>query len=218
MSAIPVIPRPRRVVTGHDAQGRSIILSDGPNPVMVQPASSPAFGLAEIWRCDAQPPSNAGNEDGALQPFTLEPVPGGLIARLVHFPPDEELGWSAEDATQAFDEFGGGEAMVNQGKRHAGFHRTQSLDFAIVTEGEIWCLMDVGETLLKPGDILVQRGTSHAWSNRTDKPARVCFFAVTAQPLALPQQAHAQHQQAQHQQAQHQRAEHQPPQPQEAAA
>ena len=50
-----------------------------------------------------------------------------------------------------------------------------SLDYAIVVEGEIWALMDVGETLMKAGDLLIQRGTNHAWSNRSDRPARVCF-------------------------------------------
>ena len=77
--------------------------------------------------------------------------------------------------------------MQNKGARHAAFHRTQTLDFAILLEGEIWAMMDVGETLMNPGDILVQRGTSHAWSNRSDRPARVCFVAVTAQPLDLSQ-------------------------------
>jgi hypothetical protein len=179
----PYIPRPRRIVTGHDASGRSIILSDGDAPVMVQADHAPSMGMAEIWRCDEMPPSNAGNDDGALLPFALSPVPGGLIVRVVHFPPDKDLDWSAEDATNVFGQFGGGDLMVNKGTRHAAFHRTQSLDFAIVMEGEIWALMEIGETLMKPGDILVQRGTSHAWANRSDRPCRVCFVGISAQPL-----------------------------------
>jgi uncharacterized cupin superfamily protein len=57
-------------------------------------------------------------------------------------------------------------------------HKTRSIDYAIVLSGEIWALMDEGEVLMKAGDCLVQRGTSHAWSNRTDKPARVAFVLV----------------------------------------
>ena len=187
----PYIPRPRRIVTGHDASGRSIILSDGDAPVMVQSDHSPAMGMAEIWRCDEMPPSNEGDADGALLPFALEPSGQGLIARVVHFPPDKDLGWSADDAAKVFDQFGGGDAMANKDTRHAAFHRTKSLDFALVMEGEIWALMDVGETLMQPGDILVQRGTSHAWANRADKPCRVCFVAVTAQPLPAAPTARA---------------------------
>jgi len=182
----PRITRPRRIVTGHDLQGRSIILADGDSPVMVQPDHAPSMGMAEIWRSDTLPPSNAGNADGALLPFTLAPAPEGLIARVVHFPPDRELNWSASDATATFSQFGGGDLMANEGSRHAAFHRTQTLDFAIVMEGEIWAMMDVGETLMKTGDILVQRGTSHAWANRSDKPCRVCFIGISAEPLSKP--------------------------------
>jgi hypothetical protein len=181
--AHPPVPRPRRIVTGHDAQGRSILLQDGDCPVLIESTVSPGFAMSELWRCDSLPPSNDGDADGALLPFALEPREGGLIARVVNFPPDRELGWSASEARTVFGEFQGGDLMRNQGTRHAAFHRTQTLDFAIVMEGEIWAMMDVGETLMKPGDILVQRGTSHAWANRSDRPCRICFVAVTAQPL-----------------------------------
>jgi len=62
-------------------------------------------------------------------------------------------------------------------------HRTDSIDYAIVLSGEIWALMDEGETLLRTGDVLVQRGTSHAWSNRTEEPARVAFVLIGASPV-----------------------------------
>ncbi|WP_083745596.1 cupin domain-containing protein [Variovorax sp. KK3] len=179
----PWIERPRRIVTGHDAQGRSVIVSDGDAPVMVQADHAPSMGMAEIWRCDGLPPSNAGNADGALLPFSLAPATDGVICRVVHFPPDRELNWSADDANATFAQFGGGEVMANEGTRHAAFHRTQTLDFAVVLEGEIVAMMDVGETLMKPGDILVQRGTRHAWANRSARPCRVCFVAVSAEPL-----------------------------------
>ena len=68
-------------------------------------------------------------------------------------------------------------------KRHPGFHKTDSIDYAIVLSGEIWALMDEGEVLLKTGDVLVQRGTNHAWSNRTEQPCCVVFVLIDARPV-----------------------------------
>jgi quercetin dioxygenase-like cupin family protein len=67
--------------------------------------------------------------------------------------------------------------------RHPGFHKTSSVDYAIVLAGEIHALMDEGEVLLKQGDVLVQRGTNHAWSNRSDAPAYLAFVLIDAEPL-----------------------------------
>ena len=52
--------------------------------------------------------------------------------------------------------------------RHPGFHKTNTVDYAVVLEGEIGAMMDLGETLLKTGDVLVQRRTNHSWSNRSN--------------------------------------------------
>ncbi len=67
--------------------------------------------------------------------------------------------------------------------RHPGFHKTASIDYVIVLSGEIYALMDEGEVLLKAGDVLIQRGTSHAWSNRTDAPAYLAFVLIDAAPV-----------------------------------
>jgi quercetin dioxygenase-like cupin family protein len=67
--------------------------------------------------------------------------------------------------------------------RHSGFHKTSSVDYAIVLSGEIYALMDEGEVLLKAGDVLVQRGTNHAWSNRGDESAYVAFVLIDAEPV-----------------------------------
>ncbi|WJJ92553.1 cupin domain-containing protein [Neopusillimonas aromaticivorans] len=63
-------------------------------------------------------------------------------------------------------------------------HRTHSIDYAIVISGEIYALMDDGETLMRPGDVLVQRGTNHGWSNRSDAPALVAFVLIDAEPVS----------------------------------
>jgi uncharacterized cupin superfamily protein len=84
--------------------------------------------------------------------------------------------WSADAKNQGYERTGAG-------ARHAGFHKTDTIDYAIVLEGEIVALMDEGEKVMKQGDVLVQRGTNHAWANRTDKPARVAFILIDAQPV-----------------------------------
>ena len=68
-------------------------------------------------------------------------------------------------------------------KRHPGFHKTDTIDYAIVLSGEIYALMDEGEVLLKAGDVLIQRGTNHAWSNRTEEPCCVAFVLIDAEPV-----------------------------------
>ena len=67
--------------------------------------------------------------------------------------------------------------------RHAHMHRTRSLDYAIVLSGEIWAIMDEGETKLVTGDMFVQRGTNHAWANRSNEPCVIAFILIDAQPL-----------------------------------
>ena len=68
-------------------------------------------------------------------------------------------------------------------KRHPGFHKTDTIDYAIVLSGEIYALMDEGEVLLKAGDVLIQRGTNHAWSNRTEQPCCIAFVLIDAEPV-----------------------------------
>jgi quercetin dioxygenase-like cupin family protein len=88
---------------------------------------------------------------------------------------------------QAFASMGrsGAQALAHDASasRHPMMHRTQTVDYAIVLSGEIWALMDSGETKMKAGDILVQRGTNHAWSNRSNKPCLVAFVLIDAKPL-----------------------------------
>jgi hypothetical protein len=172
----------RRVVTGHDARGRSVIVSDGPSPHVLALPGRPDFGLTNLWVTDATPASNEGQADAAARPVVLEPPPGGSILRVVEFPPDKAPG--GFDRKAAFAAMGADHAMDPDASRHPGMHKTSTVDYAIVLAGEIWALMDVGETLLKAGDCLVQRGTNHAWSNRSDQPCLVAFILIAARPLA----------------------------------
>ena len=176
--AIPV----RRIVTGHDSQGKSIFLEDGNATNVMAPPSLAGLALTDLWESKSTPANNTGTEDAANRPFKLEPPKNGTVIRVVEFPPDTVLAKSG-DIAKIFEEIGSADAKDRNNPRHQGFHKTRSLDYAIVLEGEIYAMMDEGEKLMKPGDILIQRGTNHAWSNRTDAPARICFVLIDAESI-----------------------------------
>ena len=171
----------RRVVTGHNAEGRSVILTDAQSPHTLELDDMPGLALINLWVTDGAPASNAGAADAAARPVVLEPPDRGTIFRVVDFPPDKEMAGKV-DRAKAFAAMGAHRAMDQSAARHPGMHKTSSVDYALVLDGEIWALMDEGETLLRAGDCLIQRGTNHAWSNRTDRPCRVAFVLVSAHP------------------------------------
>jgi len=171
----------RRIVTGHNAKGKAVIVSDGPAPHVLTLPGRGDFGLTNLWVTDRAPASNDGNADAAARTVVLEPPANGTIFRVVEFPPEKNAG--AFDRDAAFAAMGAGHAMDPDGARHPGMHKTATVDYAIVLSGEIYALMDEGETLMKAGDCLVQRGTNHAWSNRSDAPCLVAFILVSAIPV-----------------------------------
>jgi hypothetical protein len=173
----------RRIVTGHDANGRSVFLQDGPAPRVFAPQGMPSFALTELWQTTRMPASNRGVADAAGPELevTLPPPRHGTMFRIVEFPPDQEM--AGADVAAVFEEFGGGHALDRGQARHPGMHKTATVDYALVIEGEIWAMMDEGETLMRPGDVLIQRGTNHAWSNRSNAPCRVAFILIDAEPV-----------------------------------
>ena len=175
----------RRVVTGHNAQGKSIFIMDGPAPHQYQ-RSPGSTSVTELWDTSATPASNKGDADPTQRPFRLPPPKNGSVFRIISYPPDSErLGALAkEHASHHDDGTGRAGAIDRSGARHPGFHKTSSIDYAIVLSGEIFALMDEGEVLLKTGDVLMQRGTSHGWSNRSGEYCRVAFVLVEAKPRA----------------------------------
>lgn len=173
----------RRIVTGHNAQGRSVIVSDAPSPHALSLIDDPALGLTDLWVTSNSPADNSGSADGAARPtITLEPPRGGTVFRVVEFPPDEATVGKL-DRAKLFDAMHASDAMDREGVRHPGMHKTATVDYAVVLSGEIYAVMDVGETLMKAGDCLVQRGTNHAWSNRSPAPCLVAFVLVSANPV-----------------------------------
>ena len=173
----------RRIVTGHDAEGRSIILKDGPAPSIFEPKARPGEAITELWRSAAAPASNRGNEDPCAAPPAapqLMPPKQGTVFRIVDFPPDAQV--KGANAAKLFEEFGASTAHAKDG-RHAMMHKTATVDYALVLEGEVVAVMDMGEAVMRAGDVLIQRGTNHSWANRSDRPCRIAFILVDAEPL-----------------------------------
>jgi hypothetical protein len=178
------MPKPiRRVVTGHDAAGRSVLVADGVAPHVYQRSSGSAV-VTELWETRSTPADNGSSAEVTDHPFRLAPPQNGTVFRIIEYPPDKQrLAALAQQRASADDGSGHGDAFDRASPRHPGFHKTSSTDYAIVLSGEIVAMMDEGEVLLKAGDVLIQRGTNHAWSNRTDEPAYLAFALVDAAPV-----------------------------------
>ncbi|MGO1543476.1 MAG: cupin domain-containing protein [Gulosibacter sp.] len=176
----------RRVVTGHDDQGRAIILSDGDAPNHFESPAISGFGATVPWFTRKDAIDHVSDEDQATADTDIPPFPGHgeTILRVVDFPPDAN--YPVDGGEALFEEIGGHEEAKAGNKhsdgKHFWFHRTDSLDYAVVLEGEITLLVDDGEATLSPGDVVIQRATSHAWSNRTGKNARMLFVLIGTPP------------------------------------
>jgi mannose-6-phosphate isomerase-like protein (cupin superfamily) len=176
-----MIWRVRRVLTGHDAEGRSTFIADGPAANVKQMASMPGLALTDLWETGDAPASNEGVADAAERAVRLEPPPRGTILRIVEFPPDSHWRKRA-DAREAFESIDAGHAR-DQSSSDPMMHKTSTVDYIIVLKGEIHAVMETGEKVLRPGDILVQRGTNHSWSVRGSEPCVVAAVLVSAKPL-----------------------------------
>ena len=172
----------RRIVSGHDAQGKSVFIMDGN---VGTPAGKRAAGTAvvELWQTDVMPADNTGDKDPTDHPYRLPPPTNGTVFRVVEYPLDSQRFAKMDSSVGGKEAQGQGYQRTGGDARHAGFHKTDTIDYAIVIEGEIVALMDEGERLMKTGDVLIQRGTNHAWANRTEKPARVAFVLIDAKPV-----------------------------------
>jgi mannose-6-phosphate isomerase-like protein (cupin superfamily) len=173
--------RVRRVVTGHDRDGKSIFLMDSEAPNVKEMTSMPGLALSDLWETTGAPASNEGAKDAALRAVRLEPPANGTIVRIVEFPPDAQ--WRQNvDAKAAFKSIGAGHAK-DVASADPMMHKTSTVDYIIVLKGEIFAIMDKGETLLRPGDVLIQRGTNHSWSVRGNEPCIVAAVLVSAKPV-----------------------------------
>lgn len=173
--------KPRRVITGHDSDGRSTILFDGPATAVQEMASMPGLALTDLWETTRSPADNNGSDDSVTRPVRLEPPRTGSIFRIVEFPPDANWRNNAE-AGLAFSSIGAGAAHDDESSDPM-MHTTATVDYIVVLQGEIHAIVDTGETLLRQGDVFVQRGTRHSWSVRGTKPCVIAAILVSANEL-----------------------------------
>jgi mannose-6-phosphate isomerase-like protein (cupin superfamily) len=183
-NALPPGVKPtRRVVTIDREPGRSCVVSDGPSPdVRIDPAR-PGFALARIWVTDSTPAKIVA--ETLHLPHVLQPPPRGSTCRVETHPPDAAwIGQAGAAAARAyFASVGSPDACTASPQApHPYMHRTQTLEFCCVLEGEIVLVLDTAEVRLATGDIAVVRGDNHAWSNRSAKP---CVIAIAAHDGAL---------------------------------
>ena len=173
----------RRVVTGHDAAGRSTFIINAASPHVFSRTKGSAI-VHELWETTRTPADNRGGDDAIARGHRLPPPKNGSVFRVIEYPPDtERLAAIAHEHALPDDGSGRTAATDRNNPRHPGFHKTDTIDYAIVLSGEIYAMMDDGEVLLKAGDVLIQRGTNHAWSNRTVEPAVVAFVLIDADPV-----------------------------------
>lgn len=152
------LPPIRRVITGHDAKGVAKVLWED----NASNAKPPRHGVVStlVWCSEATPVDIALGEkieDMGARILGTAPPPKGTRFCVIDFP-------AGAPGTM---------------------HRTETIDYVIVLAGEIEMDMDQSTVRLKAGDILIQRGTNHAWVNRSDKPARAAFVLIDAQPLGI---------------------------------
>lgn len=171
----------QRVVTGHDAEGKAIVASNGPLPRVEEIAAIPGTIFHEVWSTTGTPAPVDNGADPTLGPLMLPPPKHGTRMRFVDIPPDtaELLAHGASKMKAAFSQIGDEAAStVKAHSPHPLMHRTESVDYGIVIDGEMTLVLDDSEVLLKPGSVVIQRGTNHAWANRSGRPCRMLFILV----------------------------------------
>ncbi|MGA2023987.1 MAG: cupin domain-containing protein [Steroidobacteraceae bacterium] len=172
----------RRVVTGHDEDGKAIIVSDGLPPVVFTIPQRPGYSASELWATDSTPASINQEGEPTLGPRRLEPPPNGTRFRIVVHPPEAAYIHTLDRAAAkaAFAAFGSEHASTHEdpASPHPLMHRTRTVDYGIVLSGEVYLVLDRQETLLRAGDVVIQRGTNHAWANRSSAPCTMAFILV----------------------------------------
>lgn len=174
------LPAFKRVVTGHTVKGLATVSHCAAAPHTFVLKSVPGTVFHEIWNTGSSPAIIDNGDDPTARALQLSPAPLGSLIRVVDIPPDSvQNAVSAEAAAAAFAEIGQVHAGTGHaGSRHKLMHRTETVDYGIVTEGEVWLVLDNEEVHLQRGDVVVQRGTNHAWSNRTESMARMVFILL----------------------------------------
>jgi len=160
----------RRIITGHNQEGRSIITLDGP------PARSigeDVGGLFEIWNTDGDAIDTTDSIDRADSDIVLSPPNNGSKFRYFQINPTPEgvpMELMQEIAADAFERIGAAHHRIDTSK-HPAMHKTDTIDYIILLKGDVTLILDEEEVRLEPHDVVVQRGTNHAWVNNGTEPA-----------------------------------------------
>ncbi|MBT3766893.1 MAG: cupin domain-containing protein [Rhodospirillaceae bacterium] len=171
--AIPV----RRVVTGHDENGTAIVIEDSAATNILERPERPGVALTNLWRTQRTPAPWDEDGDPVAGKVVLSPPENGSVLRILEFWPEDREALAKLDTKAAFGAMGAADNLVED-TRHPFMHKTDTVDYAIVIEGEIDMLMDESSVHLKAGDVLIQRGTNHAWSNRGTDVCRIAFVLI----------------------------------------
>jgi quercetin dioxygenase-like cupin family protein len=151
---------PRVIVTG-EKDGKSVITRDAQAASVSE--HFPGLIISDVWATGSTPARL--NEELVVENTAFPVTPkNGTYFRYVQVPPDKDLG-----------------VEVVPGEPHPLMHKTPTLDYIVILSGEMYLITEDGETLLQPGDIVIQRGTNHAWSNRSDKPCIQLAVLIDAQ-------------------------------------
>jgi len=167
----------RRIVTGHNEKGKSIITLDGP------PARSigeDVGGLFELWNTDGEDVNSTDNLDRADQDIILSPPSGGTKFRYFQINPIPEgipENVMQDMAAEAFEKIGAAHHRIDTSK-HPAMHKTETIDYIILLKGDVTLILDEEEIDLEPFDVVVQRGTNHAWVNNGMEPALLIAVLV----------------------------------------
>ena len=173
----------RRIVTGHDPEGNAIIQEDGPPPRAQRIGGEIGPIFYEVWNTRETPARiDRASGEPAEEGIILAPPRNGTRIRVLDIPPEDAriATITPEEAQAHFAEVGAGAASSHSsvGSRHAFMHRTETVDYGIVLEGELVLIVDNAETVVRTGDIVIQRGTNHGWANRSDRNCRIAFILI----------------------------------------
>ena len=178
------LPNIHRVVTGHDHEGKAMAVLNGPLPTVVELTAIPGTVFHEVWSTGVTPALVDDGPDPTTGALTLPPPANGTRIRFVDIPPDTEefLAQGATRMQEAFTQIGDAAASTVQAHSpHPLMHRTESVDYGVVIEGELTLVLDDSEVQLRVGSVVVQRGTNHAWANRSGRVCRMLFVLVSGQ-------------------------------------
>jgi uncharacterized cupin superfamily protein len=174
----------RRIVTIDDSEGKSLAIADGPSPDVSRDPARPGFLSTRIWVTDASPVPIGDYRDPVTQcPPSLEPPRHGSVYRTLTLPPDASfIGKIGPIEVEAFFQATGSPQASTYAKsaRHPYMQKTRTLDFCLILEGKVTLVLDTEEVPLKAGDTVIQLGTNHAWSNRSDRPCRIAISSHDA--------------------------------------